>query len=239
MKLGITTSGLGPPDYGLALGQHGEYVKALESLGVEVLVLPAAPEYPDSHFVEDTAVVTPGVVVISRPGAESRRGEAEMIEPVLARHRPTVRIEAPGTLDGGDVLEAGENYFIGISQRTNEDGARQLGEIIEKYGAKWHTVAVKEGLHLKSGASYLGDNTLLVNDSMAGAPEFERFEKIVTAAGEEGAANSLLINDYLLIASGFPRTKAGLEAKGVRVVELNISEMQKMDGGLTCMSIRL
>lgn len=239
MGLGITTSGLGQPDYETALRQHEEYVKALESLGVEVLVLPPTPEFPDAHFVEDTAVVTPGVAVISRPGAESRRGEAERIEPVLARYRPTVRIEAPGTLDGGDVLAAGEDYFIGISRRTNDDGARQLGEILARYGVKWHAVAVEEGLHLKSGASYLGGNTLLVDASLAGAPQFERFDKITSAAGERGGAGSLLINDSLLIPSGFPETKARLEARGFRPVELNISEMQKMDGGLTCLSIRL
>ena len=239
MGRGITTAGLGPPDYEMALRQHEKYVRALESIGLEVMVLPAAPEFPDAHFVEDTAVVTPEMAVIARPGAQSRRGEEETIEPVLALRRPVVRIQPPGTLDGGDVLTAGETCFIGISQRTNEEGARQLGEALERSGIKWQAVSVGEGLHLKSSASHLGGNTLLLNDSLVNAPQFEQFDKITAAKTEQGAASSLLINDNLLIAGGFPETRAKLEAKGYRPVELNISEMQKMDGGLTCLSIRL
>jgi dimethylargininase len=239
MGRGITTAGLGPPDYEMALRQHEEYVRVLESIGLEVMVLPAAPEFPDAHFVEDTAVVTPGIAVIALPGAGSRQGEEEPIEPILALHRPVARIEPPGTLDGGDVLEAGDTYFIGISQRTNKEGARQLGEALERSGIKWRAVTVGEGLHLKSSASYLGGDTILLNDSMVNAPQFEQYDKIVAAKSEQGAASSLLINDNLFIAEGFPETKAALEARGYSPVELNISEMQKMDGGLTCLSIRL
>jgi dimethylargininase len=239
MGRGITRANLSKPDYELALEQHREYVEALESAGLEVLTLPPIPEHPDAHFVEDTAVVTPRVAVISRPGAESRRGEEETIEPVLARHRPVLRIEEPGTLDGGDVLATEGVFFVGISERTNEDGARQLGEILERSGLKWRAVPVREGLHLKSGASYLGANTLLVNDSLAGAGEFEGFNRITVAGTEQGAASTLTINDVLFVPSGFPKTTAKLKEAGYSPVELNVSEMQKMDGGLTCLSIRL
>lgn len=239
MEFGITEANLGKPDHELALGQHAEYVEALKSIGLEVLNLPPTPEYPDAHFVEDTAVVTPGAVVISRPGAESRRGEEETIEPVVARHRPVLRIEIPGTLDGGDVMATDNVFFIGISRRTNEDGARQLGEILERCGAKWRVIQVHEGLHLKSCASYLGENTLLLEESLAEAPEFGSFKKILAAGAEKGAASSLTVNETLFVPKGFPLTAAKLEAAGYSPMELDISEMQKMDGGLTCLSIRL
>jgi dimethylargininase len=239
MGRGITEARLGPPDYELALEQHARYVRALESLGVEVLTLPPAPEYPDAHFVEDTAVIVPGGAVITRPGAESRRGEERSIEPALAPRMPVQRIEAPGTLDGGDVLAAGGVFFVGISRRTNENGARQLGSALERAGVEWRPVPVEAGLHLKSSASYLGGNTLLVNDSTAEAAEFEGFDRIIVTETEQGAASILAINDRLLIPSGYPQTRAELEGRGFETMELDISEMQKMDGGLTCLSIRI
>lgn len=239
MALGLTTSDLGPPDYDLALEQHVRYVKTLESLGIEVTVLSPLPDYPDAHFVEDTAVVTPHIAVITNPGAESRRGERDAIEPVLAEHRSTVRVEPPGTLDGGDVLEVGTEYFIGISSRTNREGAEQLGRIIEGYGNCWCAIDVRDGLHLKSSVSYIGRGTLLATESLADACQFRKFEKIVVEGSESCAASSLLINGRLMIASGFPGTKARLETKGFHPIEIDISEMRKMDGGLTCLSIRL
>jgi len=239
MAEGITTSHLGPPDYELALAQHAAYVDALRALSLEVVVLPPLPEYPDAHFVEDTAVVTPQLAVIANPGAEQRRGERDAIEPILARYRPTVRIEDPGTLDGGDVLQAGSTYFIGLSGRTNEEGARQLGAILEESGARWETIEVPTGLHLKSNASYLGRGTMLLDESLARAPQFRGFDVIVADRSERGAASTLHINGALFVAAGFPETRARLERAGFDPIELDMSEMQKMDGGLTCLSIRL
>ncbi len=153
---GITTSNLGAPDYDLVLRQHAAYVRALEDLGLEVTVLDSLEGFPDAYFVEDAAVVLPEIAVVTRPGAAARRGEADAMAAVLSRCRDLVRIEPPGTLDGGDVLLAGRRAFIGISGRTNDEGAKQLGAVLESAGLDWTTVPVARGLHLKSNVNYLG-----------------------------------------------------------------------------------
>ncbi|MGD0783333.1 MAG: arginine deiminase family protein, partial [Candidatus Aminicenantales bacterium] len=154
---GLTTAGLGPPDYALLLKQHLEYARALAEAGLEVVSLPPAPGYPDAYFVEDPAVILPEAAVIARPGAASRRGEEDSLAPVLARFKPIIPIEPPGTLEGGDILEADGRWFIGVSERTNEEGARQLGRILESNGHAWTFVSVPAGLHLKSSVNDLGD----------------------------------------------------------------------------------
>lgn len=235
---GITAEKLGPPDTTRMQRQHAEYVQALQSAGLEVIELDPLPGYPDAYFVEDVAVVGPQVAVITSPGAPARRGEERAIEPVLSGFRPTRRIQLPGTLEGGDVLMVDSHFFIGISRRTNEDGARQLGRILEEHGCTWTLVPVSAGLHLKTSASYLGENRLLVTDLVAGREEFRAFDKILVEKGEERAANTLLINGCLLVPKGFPRTQAKLERLGFRQVEVDASEARKMDGGLSCMSLR-
>jgi len=142
---GLTTSLLGTPSYTLIKKQHDAYVEALGKLGLEVMILDSQPDYPDAYFVEDTAVVTPEIAVITIPGAISRQGEQTSIEPVLSRFRKIEKIQAPGTVDGGDVLVAGDRFFIGISDRTNSEGARQLGAILESCGYAWDTISVGEG----------------------------------------------------------------------------------------------
>jgi dimethylargininase len=235
---GITSDNLGSPSYDLIIDQHKVYVAALRSLGMEVIVLDAHPDYPDAYFVEDTAVVTPQVAVITNPGTDARKGEVDSIEPVLSRYRKIARIRAPGTLDGGDAFMAEEHCFIGISDRTNTEGAEQLGRILEQSGYKWTLVPVTGGLHLKSGVNYIGKNTLLVSREFAARGEFDEFAKIVLDEDEELAANTLWVNDSLLMPEGFPKTKERLEILGLPIIELDVSEAQKMDGGLTCMSIR-
>ena len=153
---GLTTSNLGSPEYDLISQQHSAYVDALRSIGLEVIELVEAPDYPDAHFVEDTAVILPEVNVITRPGADSRRGEATLMASVIEAYGATTRIVDPGTLDGGDVLVVGRDVFIGISERTNAEGAGQLGEIVEPHGYNWHCVSVGEGLHLKSDVNAVG-----------------------------------------------------------------------------------
>ena len=145
---GITTSDLETPNYKLMVKQHGAYIQALKSLGLEVIVLDSEPDFPDAYFVEDTAVVTPDVAVITNPGAEDRKGEEDTIEPLLSKHRKTICIQPPGTLDGGDVLMVDTHFFIGISERSNMEGAEQLGRILEKYGNTWAAVPVNSGLHI-------------------------------------------------------------------------------------------
>ncbi len=235
---GLTTSSLGAPDYELILTQHAAYIDTLQSIGLEVIVLEEECDYPDAHFVEDTAVVTPHVAVIARPGASARQGEEDSIAPVLARYRNTERIVAPGTLDGGDVLMVGNHFFIGISERTNKDGAAQLGKFLEKYGNTWDTIPVGAGLHLKSSINYIGNNTLLVTEEFAKEKLFKKFDKIILEDNEAYSANTLWINDHLITPAGFPATRSKLDAAGMKIIELDMSEVRKMDGGLTCLSLR-
>ena len=235
---GLTTSDLGRPDFEAMLAQHGAYLAVLQELGLATEVLDALPGHPDAYFVEDVAVVTPDVAVITRPGAPARRGEEESMVPVLARHRPVVRIEAPGTLDGGDVLMVGRHFFIGVSQRTNLEGARALGEALERHGCTWAPVAVAAGLHLKSSVNWAGGETLLLSEAFRGRPEFAAYNHIVVAPEEEYAGNTLWVNGHLLVPSGFPKILDQLAGLGLPLHLVDTSEARKMDGGLTCMSLR-
>jgi dimethylargininase len=235
---GLTTSNLGPPDYDLISKQHAAYTAALKTIGLDVIELDDEELYPDAHFIEDTAVVTPEVAVITNPGAASRRGEEDTIAPVLARFRSTARIKVPATVDGGDVLMVGKHFFIGISERTNEAGAKQLGRILEDYGNTWEPFAVGAGLHLKSSINYLGNNTLIATEDFANQEAFKDYEKIIVDPTENYAANTLWINDNLMIPQGMPDTRKKLDSLGLKIIELDMSEVRKMDGGLTCLSLR-
>ena len=235
---GITNAGLGEPNYALMLAQHAAYVRVLEVLGLQVLTLDPLPGYPDAYFVEDVAVVTPELAVITRPGAIARRGEQDSIQPVLAGYKETARIQSPGTLDGGDVLLIDRHLFVGISERTNRQGAAQLGRFLGAYGYTWTAVEVGAGLHLKSGVTYVGKNTLLVTGDFVDLNVFDGYDKIVVDAVESHAANTLLVNGRMVIPMGFPRTRAQLASLGLEIIELDVSEARKMDGGLTCMSLR-
>jgi dimethylargininase len=194
--------------------------------------------FPDGHFVEDPAVVVPEVAVVARPGADARRGEAEAIAPALSRFKPLVEIKAPGTLDGGDVLVVGKRVFIGLSERTNEHGAAQLARLLAPHGYTSALVPVGAGLHLKSSVNYVGKNTLLLSEGFAERPEFAGFERLVVDPHEEYACNTLWINDRLLVPDGYPGTRALLAPLGLEIIALETSEVRKMDGGLTCMSLR-
>ncbi len=236
---GLTTAGLGAPDTERMLAQHRDYVRILGSLGLQVTVLDADENFPDGCFVEDTAVVTPGVAVITRPGAPSRRGEEVAIEPLLAAHRPVARIVAPGSVDGGDVLVIGERLLIGLSGRTNEEGARQLTEIYESRGMRCITLAAGDGLHLKSSVNALGGERLLVTQEFSECPELSQFERIVVPADESFAGNSLWVNGRVLVSACFRATRELIIGLGIETIETRVSEFRKMDGGLTCLSIRL
>ena len=236
---GLTTSDLGSPDHARMLAQHQAYVTTLERLGLQVQVLDPLPSFPDSYFVEDVAVVTPRVAIITRPGAVERRGEEDAIVDVLAPHRPLARIRAPGTLEGGDVLITSHDVFIGVSGRTNPEGARQLAAILEGHSYRCVEVPVGAGLHLKSSVSWVGGETVLITRGFAQRPEFSRYRKITLHPDDEYAGNSLRINDFVLIPAGLPRVKQALASSGSNVIELDLSEARKMDGGLSCMSLRL
>ncbi len=236
---GLTSAGLGPPHVERMLAQHRDYVKILESLDLQVVTLDGDETFPDGCFVEDTAVVTPEAAVITRPGAASRRGEEAAIEPLLAAHRPVARITAPGSVDGGDILVMGKRVIIGISGRTNEEGARQLAKIIDGEGMRCITLAAGDGLHLKSSVNALGDDRLLVTQEFAECAELSEFERIVVPADESYAGNSLWVNGTVLVPAGFPATRELIDELGVETIEAQVGEFRKMDGGLTCLSIRL
>jgi dimethylargininase len=235
---GLTTANLGRPNYQLILQQHYAYRQALLSLGLDVIILPAESAYPDAYFVEDPAIITPSIAVITRPGAPSRQGEEITLEPFIGYYRPVFHIQPPGTVDGGDVLIVGDHFLIGLSERTNPEGASQLAALLEGAGYTSETVPVAAGLHLKSDVNYVGKDTLLVTKSLADYPAFAGYEKIILAGEEEYAANTLWVNDTLIMPKGFPKTHTGLAGLGLRIIELDVSEVQKMDGGLTCMSLR-
>jgi dimethylargininase len=236
---GITTSTLDRPSYQLILQQHQAYRQALQALGLDVIVLPAEPTYPDAYFVEDPAIITPRIAVITHPGAPSRQGEELTLEPVLVQFRPVVHIDPPGTVEGGDILMAGNHFFIGLSDRTNNEGAAQLAKLLASAGHTSETIPVTSGLHLKSSINYVGNDTLLVTKLLSEHPAFAGYKKIVLDPDEEAAANTLWVNDTLLTPKGFPNTHAKLIHLGMRIIELEVSEVQKMDGGLTCMSLRI
>ncbi|MCP4188252.1 MAG: N(G),N(G)-dimethylarginine dimethylaminohydrolase [Gammaproteobacteria bacterium] len=239
MIKGITTAGLGQPDYELALQQHDAYIEALESCGLVVTVMQAEEDYPDAMFVEDTAFVMPRCAIVTRPGAESRRGETGSIRKQLESFYQDVEIiESPGMVDAGDIMMVGEQVYIGLSERTNQAGADQMIEYLRKYGYRGSTIAISEGLHFKSSISYLEHNRIVVTGELCGKPELAHFEAIVIDAADAYSANSVWINDYVLVPAGYANTSWEIAESGYEVIELNVSEFQKLDGGLSCLSLR-
>jgi len=239
---GETSVDLGKPDLEVVLRQHQAYCEALESCGLKLICLPAEDQYPDSTFVEDTALLTERGAVLTRPGATSRIDEVESIAPVIRDYFTNIHsIDEPGTLDAGDVCEAGDHFFIGISRRTNEPGAKQLAHLLQSFGYTTSLIDIRglsNILHLKSGLAYLSDRRLVVIDALSNEKEFSGCDLIRLSSTEEYAANCLSLNGQTLIASGFPTLKRELELLGCSIISLNMSEFQKMDGGLSCLSLR-
>lgn len=239
MIQGLTSASLGKPDYDLALDQHARYVEALQSCGLKVKVLEADSHFPDSTFVEDVALCTPNCAIVTNPGAPSRNGEKLEMEAVLRSYYSEVEsITWPGTLDAGDVMMVGLHFYIGISERTNREGAEQLIRILERFGMSGSEVPLKQMLHLKSGLSYLERNHLLVSGEFTDHPAFAEFDRIAVDPDEAYSANSLWINDTVLVPAGFPRTLDKIQAAGYTILPLDVSEFQKLDGGLSCLSLR-
>lgn len=258
---GQTESQLGAPNFAKALEQHAAYVAALEQSGVEVTCLPADLNFPDGCFVEDTTVIADETAIITNPGHESRKGEVNEIEKALkelitARGayvplKNIERIESPGTVDGGDVLRIKNHFIIGLSNRTNREGAAQLGRILTACGKTFAIVHATD-LHLKTSVAYAGNDCCIVTEEYDRDEEFSNAieelitRKIVVPENEKYAANSLRVNETMLMASGFPQLEEALKGRFralppelpvVRVVTLDMSEFQKMDGGLTCLSL--
>lgn len=233
---------MGAPDVPKARDQFESYCDALKQCGLTLTRLEPDERYPDSTFVEDTAVITEKGVIITRPGATSRLGEVEDIKQVINRYHDKLNfIEEPGTLDGGDVCRAGNHFFIGVSRRTSVDGARQLSAILRalNFGSTLIDIRnLSNILHLKSGLAYIGDNHLVTVGNFSQATEFEGYFRIEVSPTEAYAANCVRINDSILIASGFPSFETRLERLGFKTLSLDVSEFQKMDGGLSCLSLR-
>lgn len=228
-----------PIDYARAVTQHERYEAALERLGCRIERLPAAPDLPDSVFVEDAAVVFDEVAVLTRPGAPSRRREVESVADALRAYRPLSFIEPPGTLDGGDVLVTPRGVFVGVSARTNVEGARQLGSLLDPHGFTVTTVPVTGCLHLKSAVTLASDDTLLVNAGWIDLQHFTAFQVVHVDAAEPSAANVLRIGDRVLCATEHPRTRERLEVRGIATLSVETSELAKAEGGLTCCSLLL
>jgi dimethylargininase len=239
---GLTTAGLGPPNLARAREQHDEYCDALERCGLSLIHLEAEPLLPDSPFVEDTAILTERAAILTRPGARSRRGEVASIRKALERQPLRIRsIEEPGTLDGGDVCETDGHFLIGLSERTNEEGARQLARFLIEDGLASTSVDIRDLgglLHLKSGIAFLGCGRFVTVDALARHGALRGNEIITVDPKETYAANCVRVNEFVLIAAGSPRLEAHLKRLGQRVIAVEMSEFQKMDGGLSCLSLR-
>jgi dimethylargininase len=239
---GLTSGKLGKPAYRKALEQHAAYSVALQRCGLELLALPPDSQHPDSTFVEDAAIVTSRSAILTRPGAASRQGEVPSISEALARFfREFHQIESPGTLDGGDICEAENHFFIGLSQRTNEEGARQLAEFLARDGFTSSIVDIRDihgVLHLKSGIAYIGENNLVAMEAMADLSHFLNYDRIRVKPEESYAANCVRVNDFVLLPAGRPHVEAALKECGYKTVTLDMSEFEKMDGGLSCLSLR-
>lgn len=238
---GITSASEGKPIYEKALVQHENYVSALTKTGVNVTVLEPKDEFPDSCFVEDVALCTRKCAIITRPGALSRRNEAILpdMQAALEKFYDKIeRIEAPGTVEAGDIMMVGDHFYIGLSARTNVQGAAQMIAILEKYGFTGETVAMQEMLHLKTGLAYLENNNLLAAGEFLAAPAFAKFNKIAVDINEAYGANCIWINDYVIVPAGYPKVQAAIEALGYKILVVDTSEFRKIDGGLSCLSLR-
>lgn len=236
---GLTTANLGTPNYELALDQHFSYVEALKVCGVNVKLLSENEDFPDSTFVEDTAVLTPDFAVITNPGAATRNGEIKEIEQVLRNfYKKFYYIKNPGTLDGGDILQIEDHFYIGISARTNIEGAEQLKEILETENYRATIVPLKKFFHLKTGISYLGNDTIVVAGEFIDHEVFNSYKKIIVPEEEEYAANIIRVNDFVILPFGYPQTKQKIEKAGYQVIEVDTTEFRKLDGGLSCLSLR-
>ena len=226
-----------PIDLARANAQHRAYQQALAALGCDVKVLAAEPAYPDAVFVEDVAVVVDEVAVMTRPGAESRRGEGPSVARVLAAYRELRAIEAPGTLDGGDVLRIGRRVYVGESARSNADGIAQLRVILGAHGYTVHGVPIRGCLHLKSAVTALADDIVLLQSEWVDRAAFAGYRLIEVDPAEEHAANVLRIGDRVISPACFPRTHERIRATGIEVVAVDVSELQKAEGAVTCCSL--
>lgn len=240
---GITGSPeLGAPDYKNAIEQHKNYINTLNSLGLPVLVLPSLPDFPDSCFVEDVALVLKDCAVITNPGADSRNAEINYIKDAISLFYPAdkiFKITGDATLDGGDVMMVGNILYVGLSERTNELGVKALADIVKNYGMEVIQISLSEVLHLKTGVVYLENNTLLCYGEFMTKSEFDGYKKIEIPADESYAANCIWVNGVVIVPEGYPKVLKSIQDAGYKTITCDTSEFKKIDGGLSCLSLRL
>ena len=238
---GLRAVDIGSPDYDQMICDHDDYVEALMSAGVEVINLTALNEFPDGQFVEDTALCLPKAAILMRPGAPSRLGEVNKIAPKLRElFEDVYEIHDQGYIEGGDILVTGKEILVGRSARTDENGVRQLSEIVTPLGYVIREVFTPpEILHFKTDCSLLGPYEILSTKRLQSSGCFDGYSVINVADGEEAAANAIRVNDYVIMPAGFPRTRAILEEHGYKVKVINNTECAKLDGGMSCLSLRL
>ncbi len=226
-----------PIDISRARAQHREYEQCLASLGCKIDRLPEAADLPDSVFVEDAAIVLDELAVITRPGAESRRAETGSVADALSRYRELVYIEAPATLDGGDVLCLGKRLFVGYSRRSSVEAVNELRRLLMYSGYTVTGVAIRDCLHLKSAATQIAEDALLINPDWVDAGAFGNMRCICVEPCEPFAANALFMRDTVVFPKAFSGTRNRLEAHGIRVTSVDVSELAKAEGGVTCCSL--
>ena len=238
---GLRAVDIGSPDYDQMICDHDDYVEALMSAGVEVISLTALNEFPDGQFVEDTALCLPKAAILMRPGAPSRLGEVNEIAPKLRElSKEVYEIETPGHIEGGDILVTGKEILVGLSARTDENGVRQLSEIVTPLGYVLREVFTPaEILHFKTDCSLLGSDEILSTKRLQASGCFDGYRVINVADGEEASANAIRVNDYVIMPTGFSKTKAIMEDNGYKVKVINNTECAKLDGGMSCLSLRL
>lgn len=226
-----------PIELDVARRQHADYERCLERLGCELIRLPEEPDMPDAVFVEDTAVVLDEIALIARPGSASRRLEIESVAAALQPLRDVVRIVSPGVLDGGDVLVVGKDIYVGLSSRTNTQAVDQMHRWLACYGYRIRSVEVNGCLHLKSAATAVSENTLLVNPDWIDSRVFDSYEILKVHPDEAYGANGLCIGETVIYTLAFPRTAERLDKRGIRIEFVDMSELAKAEGAVTCCSL--
>jgi dimethylargininase len=226
-----------PIDVANAVAEHAYYEETLRSLGATIVRAPPEPALPDAVFVEDTAIVLEEAAVITRPGAPTRRGEIESMAKVLSAYKPLLRIQPPGTLDGGDVLRVGRRLYVGLSSRTNREGIGQLEALLKKWDYEVIPVPVTRCLHLKSAVTQVAEQLLLINDRWVGPDCFGAMELVTVAPAEQEGANALWVSGAVVYPAHYPQTAERLDQAGVRVVAVPSTEVAKAEGGVTCCSV--
>lgn len=239
MISGLSTANLGIPNYELALVQHKKYIEALTLCNLEVIVLPPLEAFPDSTFVEDVALLTDNCAIITNPGAESRKGEILNIGNELNKHYNNIeQIKNPGTIEAGDIMMVGSHFYIGLSERTNENGANQMINILNKYGKTGSIVSLEKVLHLKTGLAYIENNNLVACGEFLTKTEFQKFNILEIDESESYAANCIWVNNKVILPLGYPNARKKIEQACYDIIEVDVSEFKKLDGGLSCLSLR-